>query len=137
VAANDRQAVAFLLSGGQAGDGPLGRELMEKMEAQRRESGCKFWHARGRKCGLAMDRAYQGNETRALARKLGFKPIGPPNPQRKKPWKYDKKLYRRRNEIERLFRKLDGLRRIFTRYDKLDIIYANSIFLALIFYELK
>ena len=84
-----------------------------------------------------MDCAYQGDETRALARKLGFKPVVPPNPQRLKPWRYDKKLYKRRNEIERFFRRLDGFRRIFTRYDKLDVIFEAFIFLALIFLEMN
>ena len=80
-----------------------------------------------------MDCAYQGDETRALARKLGYKPVVPPNPQRLKPWKLNKRIYKRRNEVERLFRRLKGFRRIFTRYDKLDVMFTAYVFLALIF----
>jgi len=107
------------------------------MEKERLARGIKPWHGNGRKCTLLMDCAYEGNETRALARKLGFKPIVPPNPRRLKPWRYDKKLYKRRNEVERLFRRLKGFRRICTRYDKLDVIFTAFVFLALIFLELN
>jgi len=50
----------------------------------------------------------------------------------KNPWKYDKTLYKSRNQIERLFRRIKRFRRIFTRYDKLDIMFVTFIFLALI-----
>jgi hypothetical protein len=53
--------------------------------------------------GLLMDSAYEGNETTRLGRELGFTPVAPPNPDRLKPWKYDKELYKRRNGVERLF----------------------------------
>ena len=111
----------FRLSGGQAGDGPQGRELIKDMKSPKRG------------CALLMDGAYQGDETRALARKLGYKPVVPPNPQRRKPWELDKPLYKRRNEVERLIRRIKGFRRIFTRYDKLDAMFAAYVFLALIF----
>ena len=42
---------------------------------------------------------------------LGFEPAVPPNPNRLRPWTYDRSLYRRRNEVERLFRRLKGFRR--------------------------
>ena len=79
-----------------------------------------------------MDRAYEGNETRALAKDLGYIPIVPPKSNRIDPWEYDKQLYKRRNEIERLFRRIKRFRRIFTRYDKLDVLYTAFVLLALI-----
>lgn len=45
-----------------------------------------------------MDRAYEGNETQRLSRRLGYEPVVPPHPLRRNPWKYDKELYKRRNE---------------------------------------
>ena len=69
---------------------------------------------------LLMDSAYEGNETRELAQRLGFIPVVPPHPERKQPWKLDKRLYRQRNQVERLFRRLKAWRRVLTRYDKLD-----------------
>jgi transposase len=84
-----------------------------------------------------MDMAYEGDETRGLACLLGFKPVVPPNPQRLKPWRLDKKLYRERNHVERLFRRLKGFRRVFTRYDKLDALYRAFVTFALIWLSLR
>lgn len=83
-------------------------------------------------CALVMDRAYEGDETRGLASLLGFKPVVPPNPLRRHPWKLNRRLYRQRNRIARLFRRLKGFRRIFTRYDKLDVLFRSFVTLALI-----
>jgi transposase len=52
-------------------------------------------------------------------------------------WKYDRVIYRRRNEIERLFRRLKGYRRVFSRFDKLDVLFAGFIVFALIVEALK
>ena len=79
-----------------------------------------------------MDRAYEGNETRQLALALGYEPVVPPLRTRVKPWEYDRKLYTRRNEIERLFRRLKGFRRIFSRFEKLDVLFLGFIVFALI-----
>ena len=81
---------------------------------------------------LLMDSAYEGNDMRELAHRMGFVPVVPPNPQRRRPWEYDKTLYRRRNQIERLFRRLKAWRRVFTRYDKTDVMFAAFITIALI-----
>jgi transposase len=113
--------VSFSLSPGQDGDGPRGRELLQAITPPRP------------RCPLLMDRAYEGNETRQLARNLGFEPVGPPRTQRLLPWNYDRELYKQRNEVERLFRRLKGFRRIFTRFDKLDRVFEGFILIALIF----
>lgn len=84
-----------------------------------------------------MDKAYEGDRMRKTVRKQGFVPVVPPKSNRKKPWRYDKKLYKRRNEVERFFRRLKGFRRIFTRYDKLDIMFETFIQLAMIYEFLK
>ncbi|MEQ1771808.1 MAG: IS5 family transposase [Devosia sp.] len=125
VAADDVRAIGFRLSPGQNGDGPEGRELIGEL-------GCP-----SDGCALAMDMAYEGDETRGLATLLGFKPVVPPNPQRLKPWRLDKKLYRERNHVERLFRRLKGFRRVFTRYDKLDALFRAFVTFALIWLVLK
>lgn len=70
-----------------------------------------------------MDRAYEGDETRQTARDVGLKPVVPPKRNRRNPWRYNKKLYKRRNEIERFFRRIQDFRRIATRYDKLDVTF--------------
>jgi transposase len=88
-------------------------------------------------CPLLMDSAYQGDQTLALARQLGYQPVVPPKRQRRTPWEYDRVLYRGRNEIERLFRRLKAYRRVFCRFDKLDVLFAGFIVLALIVEALR
>jgi len=125
VAANARCALMLKLSPGQAGDAPHGRELLRA--GGQAPPGCQ----------LLMDCAYEGDETTALARELGYEPVVPPNPKRLKPWTYDRVVYRRRNEIERLFRRLKGYRRVFSRFDKLDVLFTGFIVLALIVEALR
>jgi len=84
-----------------------------------------------------MDRAYEGDATRALAEANGFIPVVPPNPKRREPWEYDKTLYKQRNEVERLFRRVKQHRRIFTRYDKLDVVFMGFILLAFVIEFIK
>ena len=79
-----------------------------------------------------MDKAYGGAATRKLAKDKGFDPVVPPKSNAKKPWEYDKELYKRRNEVERFFRRLKAFRRIFTRFDKLDVIFTGFITFVLI-----
>lgn len=88
-------------------------------------------------CALAMDMAYEGDETRALASLLGFRPVVPAHPQRLRPWRLNKAVYRQRNHVERLIRRLKGFRRIFTRYDKLDVVFRSFVSLAFIWLALK
>ena len=100
VAASDEIAIIFSLSEGQKHDAPEGRKLIAKLEKPSEEK------------NLAMDRAYEDDETRALAINQGHNPVVPPKKSRLEPWeyfvlrtkyKYDKELYKRRNEVERLF----------------------------------
>ena len=121
VAASDRDGVIFALSAGNCGDAPEGRALLRQLGPV------------DHSIYLLMDRAYEGDETRALAEELGYNiPIVPPKSNRKNPWSYDKQLYKQCNQVERLFRLLKRFRRIFTRYDKLDIIFLTFVYLALI-----
>jgi transposase len=113
------------LSPGQAGDAPVGRELLA--------AGGPVPEG----CLLIMDSAYEGDQTLRLARQLGYVPVVPPNPNRLKAWQYDRLAYRRRNEIERLFRRLKAYRRIFCRFDKLDVLFTGFIVFALIIEALR
>ena len=97
VAASDRDGVMFSLSAGNCGDGPEGRTLLQQLGPA------------DHPVYLLMDRAYEGDETRALAVELGYIPIVPPKSNRKNPWDYDKQLYKQRNQVERLFRRIKTL----------------------------
>mgnify|MGYP001815127823 FL=1 len=118
-------AITFSLSPGHAHDAPEGRRLLSTLEPA--ESSIS----------MVMDRAYEGDETRQLVLALGFTPVVPPKQGRLNPWKYDRLMYRRRNEIERLFRRLKGFRRIFSRFDKLDVMFTAFIHFALIIEALR
>ena len=130
VSANERIAVEFILSAGQAHDAPQGRLLLETVGTQ------KFQH-NFKSVPLLMDRAYEDDLTRYTAQQLYFTAVVPPKKNRKEPWEYDKELYKQRNEIERLFRLIQGFRRVFCRFDKLDVIYCGFIMLALVFVSIK
>ena len=65
--------MTFSLSPGQAHDAPEGRKLLHRLGAQRE------------KLPWLMDRAYEGNETRQLAVRLGFAPLVPPRKTRLDP----------------------------------------------------
>ena len=97
VAADARTAVTFSLSPGQAHDAPEGRKLLRRLGHQRAGP------------ALVMDRAYEGDATRQLALDLGFTPVVPPLKTRRKPWVYDREIYKRRNEIERPVPTAEGL----------------------------
>jgi len=101
VAADARTAITFALSPGNSHDAPEGRELLRDL---------------GSFPGMPviMDRAYEGYETRQLVLALDMVPVVPPKSNRVNPWRYDRALYRKRNEIERRFRRLKGYRRIFS-----------------------
>lgn len=119
--ANSTTIVAFRIAPGNFGDGPEGRALLQSLDTSPFED-----------ASLLMDRAYEGDETRALAGAKGFKPVVPPKSNRKEPWEYDKELYKRRNEVERFFRRIKDFRRIATRYEKLDITFTTGLILAFI-----
>ena len=120
VAADDRTALRFSLSPGQAHDAGEGRKLLAG------------WANKPANVPLVMDRAYEGDQTRQFVLELGFEPVVPPKSNRQNPWSYDRQLYKRRNEIERLFHRLKGYRRIFSRFEKLDIMFRAFINFALI-----
>lgn len=86
---------------------------------------------------VIMDRAYEGDETRQLVLDLEMIPVVPPKSNRLAPWRFDRALYRKRNEVERLFRRLKGYRRIFSRFEKLDALFLGFLSFALIVEALR
>jgi transposase len=122
---DDRIALEFSLSGGEAADCVEGRKLLLKMGPVSTQ------------INLIMDKAYSDDKTRELAQLLGYTPVTPPKSNRIEPWEYDKEEYKHRNEVERFFRRYKEYRRICTRYDKLDIMFLNYFIFALIVEMLK
>lgn len=84
-----------------------------------------------------MDRGYADGKTRKVVRDLGCIPAVPPKSNMKNKWRYDRKLYGQRNEIERCIHHLKSFRRIATRYDKLDCTFRSFIALGFIMLLLR
>ncbi len=78
IAANDRFALTFSLSGGNAHDAPEGRALLTA------------WRKPIMDVPLMTDRAYEGDETRQLSLDLGLEPVVPPKTNRLVKWDYDR-----------------------------------------------
>jgi putative transposase len=109
--------VSMKLSPGQEGDGPHGRELLSEFPAGQIE------HVLG-------DTAYDGDETRALVKRLKAKACIKPHKNRTKKKRYDKERYKNRNLVERFFGRIKQFRRVATRYEKTVENFAGFVWLA-------
>ena len=124
IASNTADSLEFSLSPGHASDHTEGIKLLGHTPLARRTR-------------VVMDRAYCSHVMRHIIRLKGCVPVVPPKSDIKKPWRYDRELYKRRNEIERLFHHLKNFRRVATRYDKLDTSYRAFVALGLSMLMLK
>ncbi len=76
------------------------------------------------------DAAYDSANARRLIRKHGSHPVIPPNPTRKHPSRYNKRIYRKRYRIEVFFHHIKRCRRVATRYEKTATNYLGLLHLA-------
>lgn len=109
--------VCLKVTPGQAGDGPIGRELLGTFEP-------------GLISHVIADTAYDGDETRAEIKRLKSKACIKPHPNRTTKKRYDKARYKNRNQVERFFARLKIFRRVATRYEKLIPTFAGFVWLA-------
>ena len=84
----------------------------------------------GRGDVLVADRAYNSNALRETLAARGARANVRAMPNRLKPPRFNKRLYRKRNLVERFFNKLKHFRAVATRYDKRDDNYLASTKLA-------
>ena len=79
---------------------------------------------------LIADRGYDSCAFREalLARQIA--PCIPSTRSRKRPFAYDKTLYRQRHRIENMFAKLKDWRRVATRYDRCAHTFFSAICIA-------
>ena len=90
-----------------------------------------------RPCYVLADRAYDADTLMDQILETGAQPVIPPRRHRRIQHRYDKTLYKERNQIERFFAKLKEFRRIATRYDKLLDTFLGFVKLAAIAIWLK
>ncbi len=76
---------------------------------------------------LIADKGYDSAQLREWLRQRGTQPVIPPRSNRKVQYRYDKKLYRERNIIERTFNRFKDFRRIATRFDRKLKTYMAAI----------
>lgn len=86
---------------------------------------------------LLADKGYDSNDIREDLKRRVIKSVIPPRSNRKTPIRYDRKLYKTRNGIERHFGFLKQNRRVATRYDKTAASFFAFLCLAAVKIWLK
>jgi len=104
-----------LLTGGEAHDCPVAERLIRRVRPAKR---------------MLADKAYDSAELRHHLDERGSKPVIPNKRNRKKPFRFSKRLYKLRWRIENAFNRLKDFRRIATRYDRLARNYQAAVCLA-------
>ncbi|MBX9630160.1 MAG: IS5 family transposase [Burkholderiales bacterium] len=107
--------LSLILTGGEAHDCPVAKDLIRRCQAAEQ---------------LLGDKAYDSAELREGLEERGTKPVIPNKSNRKQPFSFNKKAYKQRHRIENAFCRLKDFRRIATRYDKLARNFLASICLV-------
>jgi len=79
---------------------------------------------------LIADKGYDSDAIRGSLRAAGVRPVIPPRSNRTATIRWNKRLYRQRNRIERMIGHLKINRAIATRYDKLAQSFLDMLHLA-------
>jgi transposase len=120
-AADEETAVAFVLTPGQQHDAPMLDDVLAEVP-----EACPVNAA-------VMDKAYDSDAIREKLASEGIKAVIPSKNNRVESIPHDKKLYRRRNCVERLVSKLKQFRAVATRYDKLGCTFMAFVHLVAAF----
>ncbi|MFC8878812.1 IS5 family transposase [Streptomyces ardesiacus] len=131
--------LAFVLTGGQAGDAPAFTDVMARLRVPRRRG-----RPRTRPDVVMADKAYSSRAIRAHLRKRGIRAVIPiPADQRNhrlrrgsqggRPPAFDREAYKQRNTVERCINRLKQWRGLATRYEKTATIYLAGLHIAGIF----
>lgn len=109
--------IDFVLTPGQRGDAPEGERLLDGFEP-------------GQVGAIVADAAYDSDAIRKRGKQLKAKVCIKPNATRKVKKRYDREVYKHRNQIERFFGRIKRCRRVATRYEKKPVNFAGFIWLA-------
>ncbi|MFE9708465.1 IS5 family transposase [Streptomyces sp. NPDC005930] len=131
--------LAFVLTGGQAGDAPAFTDVMARLRVPRRRG-----RPRTRPDVVMADKAYSSRAIRDHLRKRGIRAVIPiPADQRNhrlrrgsqggRPPAFDREAYKQRNTVERCINRLKQWRGLATRYEKTATIYLAGLHIAGIF----
>ena len=122
---SESDAVDIRITAGQAGDAPVGEEMIDAINL---DDGI---------AQAAMNKAYDSNAIRAKLMAKGIEPVIPPNANRLEIMVYDKAQYKQRDKVERLFNKIKQFRRVATRYEKRKATFLAFVTLPLIIIMLR
>ena len=125
MAVSESQVLGLVLTGGQAGDAPVGEEMLAEVLSKPEVK------------AVGADRAYDSDAIRQMIKAAGKEAVIPPRSNRVEPPDYDREKYKQRNKAERLFCKLKGYRAVATRYDKLASMFLGGTLAALLAISLK
>ncbi|YBW38610.1 transposase [Nitrobacter sp. TKz-YC01] len=107
--------IRLKITEGQAHDGRSAQDMIDTVE---------------RGDLLLADRAYDSNALRQTLAARGATANVKPTPNRVAALRFNGRLYRKRNLVERFFNKIKHYRAVATRYDKRDDNFLTSIKLA-------
>ncbi len=79
---------------------------------------------------LLGDKAYDSAALRRWLSERGTRPVIPNRSNRKRPFPFSKKWYRKRHRVENAFCRLKDFRRVATRYDRLSRNFLAAVYLA-------
>ena len=89
-------------------------------------------HAPNRPTYLLADKGYDTDAIRSALREDGIRATIPPRSHRKATIRWNRRIYRERNRIERMIGHLKVNRAIATRYDKLARSFLDALHIATI-----
>lgn len=118
--------VTFVLTAGQRHEAVVFEPLMEQGSVKR--SGVGRPRLRPRR--VVADKGYSSGAIRSYLRRRGIRYSIPRKNNERHKGKFDKTLYRQRNQVERCFNRLKQFRRIATRYEKKAQNYLAMLTLA-------
>jgi transposase len=103
------------LTGGEAHDCPVAERLIRRTKPAEE---------------LLGDKAYDSAELREWLEERGTKAVIPNKSNRKQPFRFNKKSYKKRHHVENAICRIKDFRRIATRYDKLARNFLASVCLV-------
>lgn len=103
------------MTGGEAHDCPVAERLIRRTKPAEE---------------LLGDKAYDSAELREWLKDRGTKAVIPNKSNRKQPFSFNKKAYKKRHHVENAICRIKDFRRIATRYDKLARNFLASVCLV-------
>jgi transposase len=120
--------MVLLLTAGERHEQSVFVPLMERGAVKRAGRG----RPRRRPRRVVGDKGYSSGKVRQYCRRHGIQPVIPTKSNERRQSRFDRDLYRERNQIERCINRLKQYRRVATRYEKLAINYLAMVTIAAI-----